>query len=162
MYAGRAFAAAYVSPEINPMSDGQFPSGQWVGFYTYASLSKRYLMDLILEFRDGHIAGEGADGIGLFGIDGRYYPKEGECNWIKTYFGRHSVEYSGFREQKGIWGTWTIGPTKGGFHIWPIGEGATLEKLRAEAEDEFPVRITQPHPPNQVPEPARTLDLICP
>jgi hypothetical protein len=121
------------------MSDVNFPSGQWVGFYTYSQGSQRFLMDLILEFRDGVISGEGADGIGFFGIDGRYYPKEGECSWIKTYFGRHSVEYVGFRETKGIWGTWRIGDTQGGFHIWPIGEGATVETLSEEIEEKAPL-----------------------
>lgn len=121
------------------MNEAQFPSGQWVGFYTYSNQSGRYLMDLILEFRDGVILGEGADGIGFFGISGRYYPEEGECFWTKTYVGRHSVEYSGFRENKGIWGTWDIDGTKGGFHIWPIGEGMPVEKLREEVEEEFPV-----------------------
>ena len=131
------------------MSDVHFPSGQWVGFYTYASSSKRFLMDLVLEFRDGRISGEGADGIGFFGIDGHYFPKESECSWIKTYFGSHSVEYSGFREKKGIWGTWTIQETKGGFHIWPIGEGTPLEKLREEVEEEFPLKPALVKEPNQ-------------
>jgi hypothetical protein len=98
------------------------------------------------------ISGEGADGIGFFGIDGRYYAKERECCWIKTYFGLHSVEYSGFREKKGIWGTWTIEDTKGGFHIWPIGEGMPVEKLREEVEEEFPI-LTVAQTPNAVLKP---------
>ena len=109
------------------MREANFPSGQWVGFYVYTYRSNRYLMDLILEFQNGIISGEGADGIGMFVIDGRYYPREGECSWIKTYVGRHSVEYTGFREQKGIWGTWTLYNTKGGFHIWPLEAVVNLE-----------------------------------
>jgi hypothetical protein len=35
------------------MSSVNFPSGQWVGFYTYPNRSERYLMDLVLQFRDG-------------------------------------------------------------------------------------------------------------
>mgnify|MGYP001548064027 CR=1 FL=1 len=133
------------------MSQADFPSGQWIGFYTYPHQSKRYLMDLILEFRDGLVSGEGADGIGFFGIDGHYYPEEGECCWIKTYFGKHSVEYSGYREKKGIWGTWMIGGFKGGFHIWPIGEGSSLEKLTGEAEASFPLYAPLEKQPNKVP-----------
>jgi len=117
------------------MSDALFPSGQWFGFYTYGSRPKRYLMDLVLEFHDGKITGEGADGIGLFVITGRYSAASGECSWGKQYVGRHAVDYRGFREAKGIWGTWTIGASaRGGFHIWPLGEG---EPLKAEevAED---------------------------
>ena len=131
------------------MSEAHFPSGQWVGFYTYSNRSKRYLMDLVLEFRGGIVSGEGADGIGLFGIDGRYYPKEGECFWTKTYFGSHSVEYSGFREKNGIWGTWTIEGTKGGFHIWPIGEGAPVEKQREEVEEELPILTVPTQTPSK-------------
>jgi len=138
------------------MSEANFPSGQWIGFYTYPHRTQRYLMDLILEFRDGAVTGEGADGIGFFGLDGRYYPDEGECNWTKTYYGRHSVDYFGYREKKGIWGTWTIATTRGGFHIWPIGEGAALEKLREEAVEEFPRRVTAPKMPVQPRQPTTT------
>lgn len=126
------------------MSDLSFPSGQWVGFYTYANRTQRYLMDLVLEFRDGTISGEGADGIGFFGIDGHYCAREGDCTWIKTYFGRHSVEYTGYREKKGIWGNWAIELYTGGFHIWPIGEGASVETLREEVEEEFPLLVKAP------------------
>ena len=54
---------------------------------------------------------------------------ERECHWTKTYLGSHEVFYRGFREGKGIWGTWEIGGGlwgRGGFHIWPkaAGEGA--------------------------------------
>jgi len=118
------------------MSDVNFPSGQWVGFYTYPHLSERFLMDLVLEFRDGVMTGEGWDGIGLFDIDGRYSTTDLQCHWKKMYYRKHTVQYAGYREKKGIWGTWTIGATKGGFHIWPIGEGAALEKFREEAKDE--------------------------
>lgn len=139
------------------MSDAHFPSGQWIGFYTYANRSRRYLMDLLLEFRDGVISGEGADGIGFFGIDGHYFSEERECSWIKTYFGKHSVEYSGFREKKGIWGTWTIRGTKGGFHIWPIGEGTPLDSLREEVEEEFPLKLAPIDAPIKALEPAPPL-----
>ena len=89
-------------------------------------------MDLILEFRDGRISGEGSDGIGPFGIDGEYGEGSGECSWIKTYFGRHSVAYSGFAEGKGIWGTWNVMGSTGGFHIWPIGYQPPLDSVEEE------------------------------
>ena len=142
------------------MSDVDFPSGQWVGFYVYSHRSRRYLMDLVLTFHGGIISGEGADGIGLFGIDGRYDPKAAECSWVKTYFGRHSVEYTGYREQKGIWGTWTLPGLKGGFHIWPIGEGTPLEDLREEVEEEFPLRVSPATPPGRPLVPAGQRALI--
>lgn len=47
------------------------------------------------------------------------------------------VFYRGFREGKGIWGTWEITNfAHGGFHIWPLlaGEGGQ-EASSAEAEE---------------------------
>lgn len=120
------------------MSQVDFPSGQWTGFYNYFTQSKRFLTDLILEFRNGMMSGEGSDGIGLFEIHGRYCQKEAECSWVKSYIGKHSVMYSGYREGKGIWGTWVAGSYKGGFHIWPIGQGSALEELTNEVEEELP------------------------
>ncbi|MES2708587.1 MAG: hypothetical protein V4726_18480 [Verrucomicrobiota bacterium] len=142
------------------MSDAIFPSGQWVGFYTYGKDSQRHLMDLILEFKNGFMTGEGSDGIGLFNIGGRYYPEEGECFWTKTYVRAHSVEYTGFRETKGIWGTWEIGRhSKGGFHIWPIGTEAPSHEMKEKesepAETTPAVPLPQPEttPPEPVPAP---------
>ena len=115
------------------MIDQQFPSGQWVGFYTYAGRTRKYLMDLVLEFKHGKMTGEGADGIGLFVISGNYSERSGECAWVKQYVGRHSVDYKGYREGKGIWGTWVVGMGKGGFQIWPLSEGGPVE-VEVEAE----------------------------
>jgi hypothetical protein len=99
-------------------------------------------MDLVPNFRGGVISGEGVDGVGAFGIDGHYDAEGGECFWVKTYFGRHSVEYTGYREQKGIWGTWKISRTKGGFHIWPIGDGVPVDELKSEVEEEFTTKVS--------------------
>jgi|ERR1700733_6776562 len=121
------------------MSDCQFPSGQWFGFYTYAGGSRRYLMDLVLEFKGGVISGEGADGIGLFVIAGSYSTGNGECSWTKQYVGRHSVGYRGFRETKGIWGIWKISQATGGFHIWPLAEGEPLAETEEKDETSKPM-----------------------
>jgi hypothetical protein len=121
------------------MSDHQFPSGQWVGYYTYAGGSRKYLMDLVLEFNSGKMTGEGADGIGLFVISGNYSKESGECSWIKQYVGRHAVEYKGYREGKGIWGNWTVVLGKGGFHIWPSSEGPGLNGAEESETEEQPV-----------------------
>ena len=51
----------------------------------------------------------------------------------QTYPGRHSVSYRGFREGKGIWGTWELGAYRGGFHIWPLSFGG-LAQRREEHE----------------------------
>jgi hypothetical protein len=122
-----------------------FPSGEWVGFYTYRDTDRRFLMDLRLEFKGGSISGDGADGIGEFVISGTYSESDGECQWTKAYVGLHTVEYRGFRENKGIWGTWAIEEVTGGFQIWPIGQnGESMEERKTE-------KLVVPGPP--VPQP---------
>ena len=116
------------------MSDAIFPSGPWTGFYNYSPKDK-HRMDLHLTFAGGKMTGDGNDDVGRFTIHGQYDEKSLECSWIKTYIGAHDVFYRGFREGKGIWGTWEITPAfHGGFHIWPkrAGEGDT----EAEAEEQ--------------------------
>ena len=104
-------------------SDATFPSGRWTGFFTYAASAGRHRTELILEFANGCMTGEGNDSVGSFVISGRYDLQTHECYWTKTYVGAHDVFYRGFREGKGIWGTWEIDVFfRGGFHIWPLGE----------------------------------------
>jgi hypothetical protein len=115
------------------MSAEDFPSGRWVGYYTYLRRPKRYRMDLVLEFVNGRITGEGYDGIGPFIISGTYSVESKECSWNKTYVARHTVRYAGVRDGKGIWGTWTITPKwNGGFHIWPECEGSVVVTIAEE------------------------------
>jgi hypothetical protein len=79
------------------------------------------------------------DDVGRFLIKGRYDAASHECYWTKSYVGAHDVFYRGFREGKGIWGTWEITiRDHGGFHIWPrqMGEG---DRVAAEAGVEEPV-----------------------
>jgi len=116
-------------------------------------------MDLTLEFKNGVMTGEGADGIGLFLISGNYSEHSGECGWLKQYTtgnnviavipimqngrsawlkhpaGRHPVDYKGYRDGKGIWGNWMLFSAKGGFHIWPLSEGGPVNVER-ETEPE--------------------------
>jgi hypothetical protein len=86
-------------------------------------------MDLNLEFSKGQVSGDGVDDIGRFLVKGRFDAAQRECHWTKSYLGGHDVYYRGFREGKGIWGTWEITiQYHGGFHIWPrqAGEGEEL------------------------------------
>jgi len=118
------------------MSEGLFPSGPWTGFYNYRP-GDRHRMDLQLTFANGNMSGDGADDIGRFLIKGRYDAASHECYWIKSYLGAHDVFYRGFREGKGIWGTWEITiRDHGGFHIWPrqAGEGEERADTAASAE----------------------------
>ena len=95
-------------------------------------------MDLILTFSDGRISGEGCDDIGSFAISGDYSETTMDCCWVKTYAGRHSVDYFGCKEGKGIWGTWSLPKWKGGFQIWPIGSQPSLDGISAEEDVELP------------------------
>jgi hypothetical protein len=96
-------------------------------------------MDLHLEFSAGSVSGDGNDDIGRFLIRGKYDAATRECHWTKTYPGSHDVYYRGFREGKGIWGTWEIGIRyHGGFHIWPKGEQES-ETTSEASETEVPV-----------------------
>jgi len=77
-------------------------------------------MQLHLTFANGVMSGDGNDDIGCFFIKGHYDSRNVECHWEKSYVGAHDVFYRGFREGRGIWGTWEIGILNhGGFHIWP-------------------------------------------
>jgi hypothetical protein len=122
------------------MSNELFPSGPWIGFYNYRSLSNgRHRMDIQLTFANGCMTGEGIDDVGRFLIKGHYDSSNGECYWTKSYIGAHDVFYKGFREGKGIWGTWEIGPHwRGGFHIWPRSAGEDKHEA-ASAESAEPV-----------------------
>ena len=93
-------------------------------------------MELQLTFANGQLTGAGNDDVGRFLIRGRYDPASRECYWTKSYIGRHDVFYRGFREGKGIWGTWEIMILNhGGFHIWPKGE--TADEQIAEGEEQL-------------------------
>ena len=95
----------------------------------------------MLSFANGKITGEGNDDIGVFTIKGGYDEVTRECHWIKTYAGSHDVHYRGFREGKGIWGTWEITIfDHGGFHIWPrqAGEGEQQAQTIPEPLDAIP------------------------
>ena len=121
------------------MAGPLFPSGPWVGFYTYTdariSASRRFLMDLNLRFRNGRMDGDGADGLDSFVINGHNDAQKLECIWQKIYPTRPAVSYHGYREGKGIWGRWTLTNGKGGFHIWPLSEGPPPDLRKLEEEE---------------------------
>ncbi len=120
--------------------DPMYPSGPWVGFFNYGPGGARFRQEMDLTFRNRRLAGDGFDGeLGAFVIRGGFDPGRQKVWWTKTYPASHDVWYQGFREGKGIWGTWEIaGVGRGGFMIWPkaLGEEPGLE---AAAEEEEPV-----------------------
>jgi len=139
-----------MSGEPAPDTDPDFPSGEWTGFWLQNDGlgPAKYRQDLHLTFRQGVMSGAGSDAIGRFAIRGRYDAEEREAWWSKQYLGGHAVYYHGYREIKGIWGTWDIHGWTGGFHIWPRREGEELaESVAAEADVE---RVLEA--PNRTPD----------
>ncbi|HWX23008.1 MAG TPA: hypothetical protein VN578_24160 [Candidatus Binatia bacterium] len=127
------------------MSDSLFPSGPWTGFYNYRP-GDRHKMELHLTFAAGRLSGDGTDDVGPFLIKGRYNGVTRECHWTKSYLGAHDVFYRGFREAKGIWGTWEITILEhGGFHIWPR-QAAEDEAAHESAEQSKLVDAIAPPP----------------
>jgi hypothetical protein len=102
-------------------------------------------MHLHLAFSGGAVTGGGNDDVGAFLIKGRYDSASLECYWTKTYLGSHDVHYRGFREGKGIWGTWEITiQHHGGFQIWPCTAGEGEQRAEPEARPEPVEAIAQP------------------
>ena len=102
-------------------------------------------MQLHLTFSQGILSGDGNDDVGRFLIKGRYDAPSRECHWTKSYVGAHDVFYRGFREGKGIWGTWEITiQHHGGFHIWPRDAGEGEQKFESAVQTEPVDAIAQP------------------
>lgn len=137
-------------PEGDLETDPRFPSGPWVGFFTYKGHADKTRMELRLAFSHGTLTGEGRDRVGEFIVRGQYDVASGETYFTKGYIGRHDVFYKGFNEGKGIWGTWEF-PAKlassltGGFHIWPKGMPDPTQ----------PVLATEAEPPIELDDPVR-------
>ena len=71
-----------------------------------------------------------------------YQLADGKCHWTKKYLGKHDVAYQGYNEGRGIWGVWEINSSfKGGFHIWPFGQG-TGESQEVSEEVDTPSLLT--------------------
>jgi hypothetical protein len=121
-------------------TDERFPSGPWEGFWLQRWYSGRqYMRGLSLEFREGKVIGSGSDRVGRFEFSGTYDVSTGKVSLVKAYR-RHSARYSGQNEDDGkwVWGVWSIGLDRGGFHMWPAGEGDPAE-LREGKEEEVSV-----------------------
>lgn len=113
-----------------------FPSGEWAGFYTYeyGPGATQFPMSFYLNFSNGQVNGAGTDTVGAFTWRGHYDKEAMRCHMTKHY-ATHTVFYDGHVDENGIWGTWTISPRwKGGFHIWPLKDGAEQEALSTESE----------------------------
>ena len=120
-------------------TDPRFPSGPWTGFFLQRSIPGKHRMELRLTFQMEYMTGEGRDWVGEFLLKGRYSLADGKCYWTKKYLGKHDVFYEGFNEGKGIWGVWQINisgvSVRGGFHIWPEGQGDPTNDALVEEAD---------------------------
>ncbi len=101
--------------------NAEFHSGNWTGFYLESHRSEPGWMHLFLTCDDaGTIRGEGVDYVGPWSLTGSFDPKSRRCSWVKSYVGKHRVEYSGMLGADGIEGSWRIPPfLSGSFRIWP-------------------------------------------
>ncbi len=113
-----------------------FPSGDWTGFYTYASgpTAVKHPMDCRLQFIDGRVSGEGVDDVAAFRWTGTYDTALLTCKLVKQYLGRHAVSYDGQVDENGIWGNWHLENFTGGFHIKPRDPGAEESEIAAAKE----------------------------
>src|SRR5439155_9586152 len=125
------------------MTDADFPSGAWNGFFMQPMLPGRHEMNMHLTFERDEIRGGGDDWVGAFTVEGEYNSVSGECRWTKQYVGKHAVSYVGRNEGEGIWGVWELSQLfgllrgRGVFHIWPRGRtpkrDANLTELAGRA-----------------------------
>lgn len=93
-------------------------SGKWAGQYT--QYNKAHAFEQELMFSSGRLSGDGSDGVGQFKVKGSYDIETGELNWIKSYIGRHNVEYTGIFDGSEITGTWRIHSDGGAFKMTPV------------------------------------------
>ncbi|MBI3725620.1 hypothetical protein HY251_16960, partial [bacterium] len=128
--------------------DSPIPSGPWHGFYTDPRFAGRHFMDLVLEFHEGTITGDGIDDVAPFTIRGGYHSETLASWWTKSYR-THTVSYTGAYDLGSIYGTWEISflvfHARGGFRIWPgaRGEGAKIaEEEEAPIDEENAVEAT--------------------
>ena len=105
---------------MSAVDGAAWPSGPWTGFYQRQG--RKHQQDLELTFDGGVIRGGGWDDVGEFVVKGSYDESSGEARWTKVYDKDRKLTCRGFRDGKGIWGTWSVEGHQGeGFHIWPVG-----------------------------------------
>jgi hypothetical protein len=100
-------------------------------------------MHFTLTFKDNVVTGSGSDEVGGFSWKGSYSKEQLMCSLTKHYYGQHSVFYNGQVDENGIWGTWQLWGTAGGFHIWPKARESSEQAEESQAmEETVPKRLT--------------------
>jgi hypothetical protein len=133
------------------MNDPLYISGEWVGYYKYATKPNLLPMHMTLNFTDGRIQGAGIDKSSTFVIEGSYDQSGGRASWLKQYLGRHSVQYEGIFKDGEITGSWSLtqisdgrsAPLRGDFRIWRLPSDAYSgdEPLQSILEKEIRRKI---------------------
>jgi hypothetical protein len=111
------------------MSDANYPSGEWVGYYTYQGNERALLpLHLTLQFGGGRIRGAGVDNVGQFTIEGTCDEAGSQVRWLKRYVRKHDVHYEGAYQDGEIRGSWSLNQISQGravslhgeFRLWPL------------------------------------------
>jgi hypothetical protein len=135
------------SPNTPAMTEQHpfFPSGEWEGFYKDRhGRHPTGEMTMTLDFANGHVTGAGTDPIGPYPWTGTYDTEAETCTLKKNYPGAHSVDYSGYADENGIWGKWSIKIWRSGdFHIWPKKAGASDADENTNAAANVAVRMKE-------------------
>lgn len=105
-------------------------SGVWDGHYE--QFGEHYPQRMTLEFADGLIRGDGADGLGTFTLDGEYRVEDDgvRIGCIKTYDNAHSVLYLGTLVDGRITGQWRLPGGRGEFALSATGTGSTTGRSK--------------------------------
>lgn len=110
--------------QVHPL----LPNGAWDGFYTYTQgPGDEHPMPSHFTFSNSQIQGAGSDDVGGFSWRGTYDLTNMTCQLTKCY-STHSVDYSGFIDEQGIWGQWKLFRMTGWFHLWPAKSGKEEEE----------------------------------
>jgi hypothetical protein len=81
-----------------------------IGYWEQHGLGRQPMENLVLEFQDGEIRGQGDDIVGPFTFQGHLAPN-GRVLLNKYYRYQHRVLYEGQYDGEGtIFGQWSIGP----------------------------------------------------
>ena len=139
-------------PRVEP--DPRFPSGAWEGFYMQNGNKARMKLELHfkrLNFRGGHVCGEGRDFVGAFRMVGTDDLAPGTITARKHYLGQHMVAYQGDyavisgSDLPGLQGRWDISAhhLSGFWRLWPVEDEEQWELESIEVQTrESPIVIT--------------------
>jgi len=122
---------------LNNLKQQHIPDGEWKGFYIYKTAGVKHKMNCFFTFKNGKINGHGDDDIGNYTWRGNY-DKDLKVTMTKIY-STHSVFYTGYADENGMWGKWKTMNISGGFHLWPITQNTNgfIDEAENKLIEEF-------------------------